>query len=274
MREKIEYLVELGCETITLTELARTEGIPRNVLRMRYLRGARGDKLIAPIEVHKKQKPRKPKEINNTSSGEDILNKEMKQPAPRRSVSRYDVVTHNNQTHTLWEWAKITGICYETIATRYRNGCEIKDLFIKVNGNWMKNKTLFTYKGKTKTLTEWSSSLYVPLSTLCDRHAKFLAGKWTAHDVVHGKERKVPYNADVAYQDRIARIKIVREFKEKETKKILDKREQMKLRKEEFNARLKDTYTPIATLDVPNELINLIKKLQAPKNYDDIDDVE
>ena len=273
MREKIEYLVELECETITLTELARTEGIPRNVLRMRYLRGARGDKLIAPIEVHKKQKPRKPKEIINVSSVEDIVKQEEPTLTPRSSASRHDVVTHNNQTHTLWEWAKITGIGYETLATRYRKGYEIKDLFIKVNGNWMKNKTLFTYKGKTKTLTEWSSSLYVRLSTMCDRHAKFLAGKWTAHDVVHGKERKMPYNADVEYQDRIARIKIVREFKEKEVKRLLDRKEQIKLRKEEFNARLKDTYTPIDTSDVPDELINLIKKLQAPKNYDHIDDV-
>ena len=257
MRQLIEYSVEIECEILTLTELSKTENIPRNILRTRYLRGIRGAKLIAPIEQRKKQKPRKPKEIIIISSPDDItpVQPQELKLVPRGSASRHDVVTYNGKTRTLYQWAGLTGIAYETIAQRYRKGFSVDALFNEVGGDWMKNKTIFTYNGVSGSLKDWAYKTNLPISTIWNRHKQYLAGNWTAEQVVNGK-----YSSDAEIERA--------QYKESVTKlRRYAGSKKPKIKKAKIPSTI-NTHAPHPDF-VPTELVNLIKKLQAPKDYSD-----
>lgn len=64
------------------------------------------------------------------------------------------LIEHNGETHTLAEWAEITGKNRSTIKSRVKNGWNIEDaLFGEKN---IKNKSRLTYNGETHSILRWS----------------------------------------------------------------------------------------------------------------------
>lgn len=77
------------------------------------------------------------------------------------------VLTYNNMTMTLAQWADYLGWKYGLLASRWKKGLRGDDLFappVYVRGGTV------TYKGETMTLPEWSRKYGVPYATLAWRH--------------------------------------------------------------------------------------------------------
>lgn len=77
------------------------------------------------------------------------------------------IISYNGETHNLSEWAKIIGIKYQTLVSRYDRGVRGDKLFSK------NNKNIFVeYNNETHTLKEWSRITNIPYETLRDRYHK------------------------------------------------------------------------------------------------------
>lgn len=82
-------------------------------------------------------------------------------------------VTINGETHTLMQWAKLKGISFPTIATRYHHGDRGELLIRPVDQrfNW-RNPKLVDFKGKQMTIPEIARMSGISQTTIRNRYAK------------------------------------------------------------------------------------------------------
>lgn len=94
-----------------------------------------------------------------------------KEQANNRSTNV--VLTHNGETHTLKEWAKIRGEKYGLLSSRWKSGKRGEELFAPAK--WVRDKCV-SFNGKSQTLRAWSTETGVPYITLYWRvkHGKSL----------------------------------------------------------------------------------------------------
>ena len=82
------------------------------------------------------------------------------------NTSQNHNVTINGVTHTVSEWAEINSISLKTVYVRTKRGMSFEDALTKPIIGKGNQRYLFTYKGKTKTLVEWSDSFNIEYGTL------------------------------------------------------------------------------------------------------------
>ncbi len=84
------------------------------------------------------------------------------------------LTTSDGESHSMSEWAEITGIKPGTLTNRQREGWDPDEIVGKkkrvTKRRWGQyRKPLTTSSGETRTLTEWSEFLSIPMSTLLER---------------------------------------------------------------------------------------------------------
>jgi hypothetical protein len=91
-----------------------------------------------------------------------------KAQANNRRCSR--LIEFNGQIRTLKQWAEQTGIHWGTIVDRLNRGWTAEDALTKpIRQRPRGNGKLYTYKGQSKTLTDWANEIGVNLSALSAR---------------------------------------------------------------------------------------------------------
>lgn len=102
----------------------------------------------------------------------------MGKPERKTVVSQADAVNDNRrhnarriyqafgETHTLTEWARITGLTYQTIWCRIERGMQIEEALSI--GNY-RSHCKFTFAGVTRGVTEWCRECKIPRSTFYSR---------------------------------------------------------------------------------------------------------
>lgn len=75
------------------------------------------------------------------------------------------VLTYNEQSKTIAEWARATGINEDCISMRIKNGWSVEKTLTEP----LKGQKLYEYKGELKTLTAWSDYLNICKSSLITR---------------------------------------------------------------------------------------------------------
>lgn len=75
------------------------------------------------------------------------------------------LISYNNETHSIAEWADITGMPYYSIGYRYRAGMDLDVVFSKKNIRQQYHE----YKGKMYTLQELSKQYNIPVKTIENR---------------------------------------------------------------------------------------------------------
>ena len=296
---KIEIDITVECETRTMTEWAKLLKMDRHTFRMRYLRGLRGEALLAPLESRKKR----PKNIVRTDvhielESEIVADPQEDMPYPQR------LLTHNNRTRTLKEWSKLTGIQLGTVIQRYKANKDAQQVLAKVEEISHVNQRMLTYKGETLNMTKWASRYAIPLSTALYRHKRFVLGKITVEEVLFGiktdRISDIPenvYSTAIAHSITDYRLKQFRQIqadkRQAEEDKLQAYKDNVAWVKGEKSRRVEAPYgsrdanalnkfnesfvwqntgsMDIDKKDVPDELLTLIDVFKAPKSYDDED---
>jgi len=88
-------------------------------------------------------------------------------------------ITHNGETHTIREWAKITGLTDRTIRWRYNEGWPT-DMILDPHAyrgrgpdsRETRRPTMITFEGRTLTIAEWAKVVGLKESTLRNRLKK------------------------------------------------------------------------------------------------------
>ena len=83
------------------------------------------------------------------------------------NTSQNHFLTYDGKTLTIAQWAEKTGINYETISARVRNGWNIEEIIGAIPRK-PKGK-LLRFNGELKTVKEWSSITGIPTGTIYTR---------------------------------------------------------------------------------------------------------
>ena len=75
------------------------------------------------------------------------------------------LVTYNNKTQTISQWADELGINVKTLYTRFERGFSVERAF---NYNYKKSHVV-TYMGKEQTVVEWAKEFNINAQTLYTR---------------------------------------------------------------------------------------------------------
>lgn len=81
------------------------------------------------------------------------------------NTSRTILITHNNETHCLAEWARMIGISGTGLRDRMRRMPLARALTMPVQ----KHNRMLTHNDETRNFRTWSKLLHVPESTINDR---------------------------------------------------------------------------------------------------------
>lgn len=77
------------------------------------------------------------------------------------------LITYNNETHTIAEWADIFGVNYDLLVTRLtKNNYNFEQA---INKPSEKRERLIKYKGKEQNLRQWADELGIPYYCLRSR---------------------------------------------------------------------------------------------------------
>lgn len=94
------------------------------------------------------------------------------------------LITHNDQTHTLQEWAEITGIHSGTLRSRILDSKWSTDkAFARPTGRWIDR---ITFHNETMPLKDWSVRLGINVGTLSSRLNRL---HWTVEKAFTHKAR-------------------------------------------------------------------------------------
>ena len=296
---KVEVDITVECETHTMTEWAKILKMNRHTLRMRYLRGLRGEALVAPLE------PRKPRvvaeiiNIRTTVHMEDGAEQgtqpqEIPLPYPQR------LLTYKGKTKTLKDWSRITGIQFGTVLQRYKANKTPEQILAKIDptASTHANQRLLTYKGETLNMTKWANRYSIPLSTALYRHARHELGKITTEEVLFGI-KNTNTKHDIAQNVTDYRL---RQLKQRQADQHKEKEDALQAYKDNVawikGEKIRRVETPysnhqtntlnkfnepqgfvwqntghieIAEKDIPEELRNMVDIFKAPKAYDEED---
>jgi hypothetical protein len=278
---KVEVDITVECETHTMTEWAKILKMNRHTFRMRYLRGLRGEALVAPLE------PRKPKEkiisIRTAVHIEDeaeqetqTQDQEVPVPYPQR------LLTYKGKTKTLKDWSRITGIQFGTVLQRYKANKTPEQILAKIDptASTHANQRLLTYKGETLNMTKWANRYSIPLSTALYRHARHELGKITTEEVLFGI-KNTNTKHDIAQNLTDYRL---RQLKQRQADQHKEKEDALqaykdnvawikgeKIRRDEPQGFVWQNtgHIEIAEKDIPEELRNMVNIFKAPKAYDE-----
>lgn len=280
---KVEVDITVECETHTMTEWAKILKMNRHTLRMRYLRGLRGEALVAPLE------PRKPRVVAEIISirtdvhMEDEAEQEAQtQEAPLPYPQR--LLTYKDKTKTLKDWSRITGIQFGTVLQRYKANKTPEQILAKIDptASTHANQRLLTYKGETLNMTKWANRYSIPLSTALYRHARHELGKITTEEVLFGI-KNANTKHDIAQNVTDYRL---RQLKQRQADQHKEKEDALqaykdnvawikgeKIRRDEPQGFIWQNtgHIEIAEKDIPEELRNMVNIFKAPKAYDEED---
>lgn len=81
------------------------------------------------------------------------------------NTRRNTKLTYNGETHSIADWAEITGISLNALRHRHQRGWEIKKMLTTPS----RKPEYFYYKGEFKTLSEWCIFLDLNVSTVYNR---------------------------------------------------------------------------------------------------------
>jgi hypothetical protein len=277
---KVEVDITVECETHTMTEWAKILKMNRHTLRMRYLRGLRGEALVAPLE------PRKPRVVAEIISirtdvhMEDEAEQEQEAPLPYPQR----LLTYKDKTKTLKDWSRITGIQFGTVLQRYKANKTPEQILAKIDptASTHANQRLLTYKGETLNMTKWANRYSIPLSTALYRHARHELGKITTEEVLFGI-KNTNTKHDIAQNVTDYRL---RQLKQRQADQHKEKEDALqaykdnvawikgeKIRRDEPQGFIWQNtgHIEIAEKDIPEELRNMVDIFKAPKAYDEED---
>lgn len=271
---KVEVDITVECETHTMTEWAKILKMNRHTLRMRYLRGLRGEALVAPLE------PRKPRVVKQEAptTEQETQPQEIPLPYPQR------LLTYKGKTKTLKDWSRITGIQFGTVLQRYKANKTPEQILAKIDptASTHANQRLLTYKGETLNMTKWANRYSIPLSTALYRHARHELGKITTEEVLFGiKNTNTKHDIAKNLTDyRLRQLKQRQADQHKEKEDALQAYKDNvawikgeKIRRDEPQGFVWQNtgHIEIAEKDIPEELRNMVDIFKAPKAYDDKD---
>ena len=78
------------------------------------------------------------------------------------------LITYNNETHNMSEWAEILGLKYHTLTARiYSNNYDIEKSFTTIAKQ--RDTKKITYQGKTQLISEWAKEYNIPYGLLNGR---------------------------------------------------------------------------------------------------------
>ena len=83
------------------------------------------------------------------------------------------VITHNGETHSLTEWARLYGLDAEELQARLDSGLTLGEALYTPRA---KRERLITYDGRVQNLRQWSDELDIPYYCLRSRLNKL---HWT-----------------------------------------------------------------------------------------------
>lgn len=78
-------------------------------------------------------------------------------------------ITFNGETHTMAEWARITGLSYYVLRARITRGWSIERALTEPAGTNYRHARSITFNGETHTIREWAHILNIKESTLSTR---------------------------------------------------------------------------------------------------------
>ena len=173
--------------TVTFRELAKLTSIPYDLLRIRYLRGARGEELLSPAKESssrlyltyqgKTQSLRAwAKELNLHY---ETLRQRIVRGDPTAGLDGAELVTKDtvhikrgngggrkNISASLRKLSEQYDIPYDILHARYYRGWRGEALIKPVGDN---AKHHLTYQGKTQSLRDWARELNIPYATALAR---------------------------------------------------------------------------------------------------------
>lgn len=265
---KVEIDITVECETHTMTEWAKILKMNRHTLRMRYLRGLRGESLIAPLEPRIKRKVisiRTPVHIEKDTT-----------PYPQR------LLTYKGKTKTIKDWSRITGIQLGTVLQRYKANKTPEQILTKIDPTTSNhtNQRLLTYKGESLNMTKWASRYAIPLSTALYRHKRYIMGKITIEEVLFGI-KNVNTQKDIAQNITDYRLRQLKQRQADQNKQKEDGLQAYKdnvawIKGEKIRRDAPQAFVwqntghiEIDEKDIPEELRNMIDIFKAPKAYEE-----
>lgn len=182
---KKQLSVSYQGKVMTMRQAAKHAGVSYDTIRMRYLRGYRGEDLFKPVTA-------------------DL------------STSKYQV-TYNGRTQSLRAWAKEVGISYDTLRMRYERGWRDSALFTPINE--VRNKHRMLNASKYADLKKLAQEHNIPYDTVRNRYLRGWRGEAlvqpkrdaTKHYLTHnGKTQSLRAWAkelDMCYETIVMRIK-------------------------------------------------------------------
>lgn len=133
-RDKVRLFTIFG-EHLTIDEICEKYGVKRNTFTGRLSRGDSPEQAVRPAK-------------NNTA------------------------IEVDGEVHTIAEWSRISGISYQTICGRLNRGAPPKIAVFEKNahrvkgGGDSKHGSMYTFNGKTQSISEWAKETGIPFHTL------------------------------------------------------------------------------------------------------------